>query len=109
LEVLLKYGANPRIRDSKYRGTPAGWAAYAGYHVTAHRILEADIDIFDAIQFDRADRIADILDRDPGALDRPFKAYASCGTEQGSVVGRSPTARRSSGPRGRRRSRRFGC
>ncbi len=25
--VLLKHGANPRARDGKYRGTPAGWAA----------------------------------------------------------------------------------
>jgi uncharacterized protein len=79
--VLLKHGANPRTRDSKYCATPAGWAAYAGHAATANRILEADIDIFDAISFDRADRIADILDRDPGAIDRPFKAYATCGSD----------------------------
>jgi uncharacterized protein len=78
VDVLLKHGANPRARDGKYCATPAGWAAYAGHLGTANRILEADIDIFDAINFDRADRIGDILDRDPGAFDRPFKAYASC-------------------------------
>ena len=78
--VLLKHGANPRTRDGKYCGTPAGWAAYAGHQATAHRILDADIDIFDAISFDRADRVAEILDRDPGAIDRPFRAYASCGS-----------------------------
>jgi ankyrin repeat protein len=75
--VLLKHGANPRTRDGKYCGTPAGWAAYAGHEETANLILEADIDLFDAINFDRADRVGDILDRDPGAIDRPFKAYAS--------------------------------
>jgi ankyrin repeat protein len=76
--ILLTHGANPRVRDSKYCGTPAGWAAYAGHHATANLILDGDIDIFDAINFDRADRVGDILDRDPGAIDRPFKAYASC-------------------------------
>jgi len=77
--VLLRYGANPRTRDGKYCGTPAGWAAYAGHMRTANLILGADVDVFDAIAFDRADRVAEILDRDPGAIDRPFKAYASCG------------------------------
>ncbi len=81
--VLLKHGANPKSRDRKYCATPAGWAAYAGHASTANRILEADVDLFDAINFGRGDRIADILDRDPGALDRPFKAYASCQPREG--------------------------
>ncbi|MGH9148369.1 MAG: ankyrin repeat domain-containing protein, partial [Vicinamibacterales bacterium] len=78
VNVLLKHGASPRTRDSRYCGTPAGWAAFAGHVETAHLILDGDIDIFDAINFDRADRVGDILDRDPGAIDRPFKTYASC-------------------------------
>jgi hypothetical protein len=81
--VLLRHGASPRTRDGKYCGTPAGWAAYAGHMATADLILGADIDIFDAINFDRADRIGQILDRDPGAIDRPFKAYAPCGSSEG--------------------------
>jgi ankyrin repeat protein len=76
--VLLKHGANPRTRDDKYCATPAGWAAYAGHMATANLVLDADVDLFDAINFDRGDRIGAILDRDPGAIDRPFKAYASC-------------------------------
>jgi ankyrin repeat protein len=83
VDVLLRHGANPRARDGKYCATPAGWAAYAGHTATANRILEADIDIFDAIDHDRADRVGDILDRDPGAADRPFKAYGSCGSREG--------------------------
>jgi len=83
VEVLLKNGANPRARDGRYCGTPAGWADHAGHIRTANRILEEDIDIFDAIAFDRADRVGDILDRDPEALGRPFRAYASCGTKEG--------------------------
>jgi ankyrin repeat protein len=81
--VLLKHGANPRARDRKYCGTPAGWARYARHTATANLILEADVDLFDAIDFDHADRIRQILDRDPGAIDRPFKAYASCGSRAG--------------------------
>ncbi len=76
--VLLKHGANPRLRDRKYCATPAGWADYAGHAATRDLILEADIDIFDALACDRADRVAAILDRDPGAIDRPFRAYATC-------------------------------
>jgi uncharacterized protein len=83
VDVLLKHGANPRARDRKYCATPAGWAAYAGHMATAHRILRADVDIYDAINFDRADRIGDILDRDPGAIDRRFRAYASCESRDG--------------------------
>jgi ankyrin repeat protein len=83
VEVLLKHGANPRARDGRYCGTPAGWADYAGHMEAANRILEEDIDIFDAIAFDRADRVSDILDRDPEALGRPFRAYASCESKEG--------------------------
>ena len=83
VEVLLRHGADVRKRDGKYCSTPAGWAAYAGHRATADRILEADIDIFVAIDFERADRVADILVRDPGAIERPFKAYASCPAKDG--------------------------
>jgi ankyrin repeat protein len=77
VEVLLRHGADVRMRDGKYRATPAGWADYAGHPDVRDRILAADIDIFDAINFDRGDRVAAVLDADPGALTRPFKAYAS--------------------------------
>jgi len=83
VEVLLKHGADPRARDGKYCGTPAGWGAFAGHTTTANRILEANVDIFDAIDFDRADRIVAILDHDAAANDRPFNAYASCPSQEG--------------------------
>ena len=34
--------------------------------------------MFDAIGLDRADRVAQILDADPAALDRPLEAPAEC-------------------------------
>lgn len=83
VEVLLRHGADVRRRDTKYCATPAGWADYAGHHGVRDLILAADIDLFDAIAFDRADRAAAILDRDPDALRRPFKAYASCAPREG--------------------------
>ena len=77
--VLLKYGANPRIRDGKYCGTPAGWANYNGKRACCDLILDSDgIDIFDAITNDRPDRIPAILERDPAALHRPVGAYPAC-------------------------------
>jgi ankyrin repeat protein len=83
VRVLLKHGANPRARDGKWRATPAGWAAYGGHTEAADVLLQADVDIFDAIGADRGDLVSRVLDRDPGALDRPFKAYASLPNEPG--------------------------
>ena len=75
-DALLRLGASPRLRDGKYRATPAGWAAFAGHRGTCDRILEAGVDIFDAMAFGTPDRVAAILDADPGALTRPLSAYA---------------------------------
>ena len=72
----MTLGANPRLRDGKYRATPAGWAAFAGHRGTCDRILEAGVDIFDAMAFGTPDRVAAILDADSGALTRPLSAYA---------------------------------
>ena len=76
--VLLAAGADPTVRDGKYCSTPAGWADYAGKVECRDLILAADtIDIFDAIDLDRPDRIPAILQRDPEALNRPFGKYAA--------------------------------
>jgi ankyrin repeat protein len=80
---LLAHGANPRIRDDKYCGTPAGWAAYAGHKETRDLILTGPIDIFDAISFDAIDRIDEIVQRDIDTLNRPFAAYATCQPDHG--------------------------
>jgi ankyrin repeat protein len=69
-DALLRLGANPRVRDGKYHATPAGWADYAGRRATCDRILEADIDVFDAIACGTPERAAAILDADPAALER---------------------------------------
>jgi ankyrin repeat protein len=79
VEVLLRNGADTRIRDSRYSSTPAGWAQYAGRSATFAQLLEADLDMFDAIAFDRPERIGEILRVDPGALTRPFRAYLPAG------------------------------
>ena len=81
--VLLKHGADPTIRDGKYCGTPASWANYAGKHECRDLIIEGHIDIFDAITLDRPDRIRAILERDPQALTRRFRDYATCGSRAG--------------------------
>jgi ankyrin repeat protein len=73
--VLLKHGANPAAREERYCGTPAGWANYAGFAETRDLILNGPIDIFDALDFDLTHRIPGVLERDPGALNRPFGEY----------------------------------
>ena len=77
--VLLAHGADPRVRDGKYCGTPAGWANYNGKIECRDLLLQPErIDIFDAIDLDRADLLRPILERDPAALHRPFGHYATC-------------------------------
>ncbi len=76
--VLLRHGADPNARDDKYCGTPAGWANHFGHAAARDLILAGPIDLFQALSFDLWDRLPEILARDPGALERPFAAYASC-------------------------------
>jgi ankyrin repeat protein len=80
--VLLEHGANPRIREEKYCGTPAGWADYAGHPETRDAILAGPIDLFDAVDHDAVHRIEDILAQDPEALNRRFTDYATCRPER---------------------------
>ncbi|HTE45446.1 MAG TPA: ankyrin repeat domain-containing protein, partial [Gemmatimonadaceae bacterium] len=61
--VLLAHGAGVTQRDSKYHGTPAGWADFAKHSDVRDLILQGPIDMFDAISFDRVDRLRGIFDR----------------------------------------------
>jgi uncharacterized protein len=78
ITVLLRHGANVQRRDSKYCGTPAGWARYAQHPEAAEIIMRGRVDIFDVIDFDRHEMIPDLLRSDAGALERPFGEYATC-------------------------------
>ena len=83
VETLLKHGANTRARDSRYGGTPAGWASYARKQDVFERLMQEELDIFDAIDFDRAERIPQILRSDPAALRRTFGEYLPPGASPG--------------------------
>ena len=74
-KTLLDHGASLTIRDTKYAGTPIGWANYARHYELRDLLLQGAIDIFDAIAFDRSKRIPEIFDRDPAALNRRFGEY----------------------------------
>jgi ankyrin repeat protein len=73
LRLLLARGASLKLREPWYDGTGIGWADFFDYKDLRNRLLnEPEIDLFDALDFDRLDRIPDILARDPEALERPF-------------------------------------
>src|SRR5262249_28812088 len=61
----------------KYHGTPAGWADYAGHPDVRDLILTGPIDMFDAVRFDRVDRLREIFDRRPGSLNRRLRSYVA--------------------------------
>ena len=75
IEVLMRHGANIRVREEKYHGTPAGWADYAGRKEARDLILRGPVDIIDAIQYGLIDRLLSILEEDPDSLNRPFGDY----------------------------------
>jgi len=73
LEILLARGASLKLRDPFYDSTGAGWADFMGEIRLRDRLLDGcGICLFDALDFDRLDRISSILARDPDALERPF-------------------------------------
>jgi ankyrin repeat protein len=73
--VLLRHGANVRVREEKWHGTPAGWASYAEHTEVRDLILREAVDIMDAIEFELTHRVQIILQEDPQTLNRPFHAY----------------------------------
>jgi ankyrin repeat protein len=73
--VLLKHGANVRVREEKYHGTPAGWANYAGHSKVRDLILREPVDIMEAVEHELTGRVHTILQEDPQALNRPFREY----------------------------------
>ena len=73
LRLLLDRGASLQLREPWYDGTGIGWADFFDYRELRDRLLnEPSICLFDALDFDRLDRIPDILASDPEALERPF-------------------------------------
>jgi ankyrin repeat protein len=73
LRILLDGGASLTLRDPWYDSTGIGWADF--FHHTEHRdklLNEPNIDLLDALDYDRLDRVPDILLRDPASLERPF-------------------------------------
>ena len=74
-KALLKHGANVCIREEKWHGTPAGWAAYAGRTEVRDLIKQYPVDIMEAIDFGLTERVLAIVAEDPAALNRPFSSY----------------------------------
>ncbi len=68
--VLLKHGANVRVREEKYHGTPAGWANYAGHDRTPERDSPRAGGHHGSSRIRVDAAIQTILQEDPGALNR---------------------------------------
>jgi len=78
--LLVERGASLCIRDPFYDGTPVGWADFFERTDMRDELLnEGPICLFDALDYDRLDRVPDVLARDPNALDRLF---AECLTRE---------------------------
>ncbi|HTR76875.1 MAG TPA: ankyrin repeat domain-containing protein, partial [Gemmatimonadaceae bacterium] len=73
--VLLAHGAGVTTRESKYSATPIGWANYAHHGDVVETLIHGPVDVFDAIEHDRLDRIRDLAAADPEIVDREFGTY----------------------------------
>ncbi|PYT17400.1 MAG: hypothetical protein DMG59_07440 [Acidobacteria bacterium] len=73
VRLLLERGASLSVREPFYDGTPVEWADFFDRTRMRDMLLsEGPICLFDALDYDRLDRVPDVLSRDPGALNRPF-------------------------------------
>ncbi len=73
LPLLLAHGASLTLRDPWYDSTAVGWAHFFDCIALRDKLLnQPGICLFDALEYNRLDRIPDILERDPAALNRPF-------------------------------------
>jgi hypothetical protein len=63
------------MREEKYRGTPAGWANYAGHTEVRDLILREPVDIIEAVEYGLTERVLAILQQDPDAINRLFQDY----------------------------------
>lgn len=71
--LLIERGASLTLREPFYDGTPVEWAEFFDYpHLRDMLLSEGAICLFDALDYNRLDRVADVLARDPAALNRPF-------------------------------------
>ena len=73
VRLLLSRGARLSLREPFYDATPVGWVDFFDQPRMRDMLLtEGPICLFDALDYDRLDRVPDILARDPAALNRPF-------------------------------------
>ena len=73
VRLLLERRASLTLREPFYDGTPVGWADFFNQIRMRDMLLnEGPICLFDALDYDRLDRVPDVLARDPAALNRPF-------------------------------------
>jgi ankyrin repeat protein len=74
--ALIAHGAKVTARETRYFGTPIGWATYARHQEVVDLLLESGpVDIFDAVEHGRSDLVRAAVERDPAALDRPLGDY----------------------------------
>jgi ankyrin repeat protein len=73
VRLLISRGASLTLREPWYDGTAVEWAEFFDHRELRDMLLnEAAICLFDALDYDRLDRVPDILARDPTALNRSF-------------------------------------
>lgn len=73
VRLLLARGASLCVREPFYDATAVGWVDFFDQTRMRDMLLsEGPICLFDALDYDRLDRVPDTLARNPGALNRPF-------------------------------------
>lgn len=66
VRFLLDEGADPKLRDGYWNSTAIGWSGAGGHKELVDELFElGDFDFFDALEKDRLDLAAEMLQKDP--------------------------------------------
>jgi ankyrin repeat protein len=68
IELLMDRGARLDVRSRAHGGTPAGYTHHAGRFELRDFLLERSRDVFDLVAFGRAERLACVLEEEPGLI-----------------------------------------
>lgn len=78
-ELLIKHGADARLRDPHHQAPPIGWAQFNGQEAMVEFLVSQPLDIFAAAAFGQIEQIKAHLAADPPLLEARFRNHCRSG------------------------------
>ena len=74
-ELVEIHGCNRHLRDLQFSSTPLGWAMQSEQLEIIEYLSALDLDIFDGILIDDANRVGHLIDTDTDVIERRFREH----------------------------------